>query len=51
MTSPAMSGKVLCVGVAVQDNMFAIDRFPAEPTKTFARDFRQIGAVRRRMAR
>lgn len=38
-----MPGKVLCVGVAVLDNMFSIDTFPAEPTKTFARDFRQIG--------
>lgn len=35
--------KVLCVGVAVQDNIFAIDQFPTEPTKTFARDFRQVG--------
>lgn len=36
-------GKVLCVGVAVLDNMFSIEIFPTEPTKTFARDFRQIG--------
>lgn len=43
MKNPTVAGKVLCVGVAVLDNMFSIDRFPAEPTKVFARDFRQIG--------
>jgi sulfofructose kinase len=39
----AVAAKVLCVGVAVQDNIFAIDQFPSEPIKTFARDFRQVG--------
>ncbi len=39
----AASPHVLCVGVAVLDNIFAIERFPAEPTKTFARDFAQTG--------
>jgi sulfofructose kinase len=34
---------VLCIGVAVQDNIFAIERFPAEPTKTFAKEFCQVG--------
>src|SRR5262245_11103397 len=43
MKKPSRPGNVLCVGVAVLDNMFAIDRFPAEPTKTFAQNFRQIG--------
>jgi sulfofructose kinase len=43
MKNPAVAGKVLCVGVAVLDNMFSIDRFPTDPTKVFARDFRQIG--------
>lgn len=43
MNKPVPTGRVLCVGVAVLDNMFAIDKFPGEPTKTFARDFRQIG--------
>ena len=36
-------GRVLCVGVAVLDNMFAVEAIPAEPTKVFAREFRQIG--------
>ena len=36
-------GSVLCVGITVLDNMFAIERFPAEPTKVFARDFQQVG--------
>ncbi|SDB59015.1 PfkB family carbohydrate kinase [Bauldia litoralis] len=34
---------VLCVGIAVLDNMFAVERFPTEPTKVFAREFHQIG--------
>lgn len=38
-----MTPRVLCVGVAVLDNLFAIGEFPAEPTKTFARDFCQVG--------
>jgi sulfofructose kinase len=43
MNKSLSSGKVLCVGVAVLDNMFSIDQFPAEPTKVFAKDFRQVG--------
>ncbi|KLK94563.1 hypothetical protein AA309_03065 [Microvirga vignae] len=43
MRKPTDPGRVLCVGVAVLDNMFAIDHFPAEPTKVFARNFRQVG--------
>lgn len=43
MRKPTAPGRVLCVGVAVLDNMFSIDHFPAEPTKVFARNFRQIG--------
>ncbi|HMN86464.1 MAG TPA: PfkB family carbohydrate kinase [Bauldia sp.] len=39
----AVVGKVLCVGVAVLDNMFAVEAIPQEPTKVFAREFRQIG--------
>ncbi|HVX98687.1 MAG TPA: sugar kinase [Pseudorhodoplanes sp.] len=41
MSKPA--ARVLCVGVAVQDNIFSIEQFPVEPTKVFARDFRQVG--------
>jgi len=36
-------GRVLCVGVAVLDNIFALGEMPHEPTKVFARNFRQIG--------
>jgi sulfofructose kinase len=36
-------GRVLCVGVAVLDNIFAIEAFPPEPTKVFARDYTQVG--------
>ncbi|MXQ13393.1 PfkB family carbohydrate kinase [Microvirga makkahensis] len=43
MRKPTDPARVLCVGVAVLDNMFAIDHFPAEPTKVFAQDFRQVG--------
>jgi sulfofructose kinase len=44
VTEPnAASPHVLCVGIAVLDNVFVIDRFPAEPTKTFAREFVQTG--------
>lgn len=43
MRKASAPGRVLCVGVAVLDNMFSIETFPAEPTKTFARDFRQVG--------
>lgn len=43
MRKPTDPGRVLCVGVAVLDNMFAINHFPAEPTKVFARDFQQVG--------
>lgn len=39
----AATPHVLCVGVAVLDTIFAIERFPGEPTKTFARDFVQTG--------
>jgi sulfofructose kinase len=35
--------KVLCVGAAVQDNIYAIDAFPKEPTKVFASRFAQVG--------
>jgi sulfofructose kinase len=35
--------RVLCVGVAVLDNIFAIDRFPREPTKVFAHKFGHTG--------
>jgi sulfofructose kinase len=38
-----LAGRVLCVGVAVFDNIFAIEAFPPEPTKVFARDFTQVG--------
>jgi sulfofructose kinase len=38
-----VAGKVLCVGVAVLDNIFAVAEMPREPTKVFARNFRQIG--------
>lgn len=38
-----LPGRVLCVGVAVLDNIFAIEAFPPEPTKVFARDFSQVG--------
>jgi sulfofructose kinase len=38
-----LAGRVLCVGVAVLDNIFAIEAFPPEPTKVFARDFTQVG--------
>ena len=38
-----LTGRVLCVGVAVLDNIFAIEAFPPEPTKVFARDFTQVG--------
>lgn len=43
MRKPTDPGRVLCVGVAVLDNIFAINHFPAEPTKVFAQDFRQVG--------
>ena len=43
MRKPADRGSVLCVGVAVLDNMFSVGQFPTEPTKVFARNFRQIG--------
>ncbi|MBL8587902.1 MAG: sugar kinase [Methylobacteriaceae bacterium] len=42
MTSPRPA-HVLCVGVAVLDNIFALERFSPEPTKNFAADFRQTG--------
>jgi sulfofructose kinase len=43
MLRPDPGGRVLCVGIAVLDNMFSIASFPAEPTKVFARDFCQVG--------
>jgi sulfofructose kinase len=43
MEEAIVPARVLCVGVAVQDNMFAIERLPSEPTKVFARDFCQVG--------
>jgi len=38
-----VNGRVLCVGIAVLDNIFAIDEFPDHPTKVFARSFAQVG--------
>ena len=35
--------KVLCVGVAVLDNIFAVEQISQEPTKVFAGDFRLTG--------
>jgi sulfofructose kinase len=43
MRKPVNPSRVLCVGVAVLDNIFAISQFPNEPTKVFAQNFRQIG--------
>jgi hypothetical protein len=35
--------KVLCVGVAVLDNIFAVEQIPREPTKVFAKSFGLTG--------
>jgi sulfofructose kinase len=35
--------RVLCVGVAVLDNIFAVDEAHREPTKVFAREFGLTG--------
>jgi sulfofructose kinase len=37
-----LAARVLCVGVLVLDNIFAVERFSPEPTKVFATEFRQI---------
>ncbi len=42
MASPPVRN-VLCVGIAVLDNMFSVEAVPAEPTKTFAQNFCQVG--------
>ncbi len=34
---------VLCVGVAVQDMVFSLDEFPAQPDKYLAKDFTSVG--------
>jgi len=38
-----MQKSVLCVGVAVQDHIFRIDRMPDTAIKVFASDYRQVG--------
>ncbi|MBM6595106.1 PfkB family carbohydrate kinase [Microvirga pudoricolor] len=38
-----MAARVLCVGVAVQDNIFAVEKIPSSPTKNFATDFGEAG--------
>ncbi|WP_313195963.1 PfkB family carbohydrate kinase [Shinella zoogloeoides] len=38
-----MQKSVLCVGVAVQDHIFRVDRMPDAAIKVFASDYRQVG--------
>ncbi len=35
--------RVICVGLAVMDQVFAVDRMPTSPSKHFATGFREIG--------
>jgi sulfofructose kinase len=36
-------GRVICVGLAVMDQIYTVERLPETPTKHFATDFREIG--------